>query len=210
MPTAPRRSGRPSLYADARGAIREAALGLFAERGFEATSVGDIAKKAGVPKANVLYYFNGKEELWKEAVDHHWSEVDAFYAAEFPEPLPATRDGLRTAVLVYLEACWKFQPYVQIPNLEGHADTWRAQWLAEKHLRRHIDGMREFFVRLKNAGVAPDIDPVIYQTIMTGGGQLIIGQSQLWSTAGDLDLQASDFVTKYADAALALLAPEVN
>lgn len=65
------RIGRPPKYSDARGAIRSAGLTLFSERGFEATTVSDIAKLAGVPKANVLYYFSDKEELWKEAVDHH-------------------------------------------------------------------------------------------------------------------------------------------
>jgi AcrR family transcriptional regulator len=48
--------------------IAEAALGLFTERGFAATRVGDIAARAGVTKGTVYLYFPSKEDLFREAV----------------------------------------------------------------------------------------------------------------------------------------------
>lgn len=119
----PARSGNPSLYSDAKGSIRDAALKKFAQHGFEATSVAEIAKAAGVPKANVLYYYSGKEELWKEAVYSQWERVDSYFSKRLPVPLPASLDGLATFLTIYLEACRAFPAYVQFPNLEGHADT---------------------------------------------------------------------------------------
>ncbi len=199
------RQGRPSIYEDAKGQIREAALALFAESGFDATSVGDIAKKAGVPKANVLYYFGDKEELWKNAVDHHWEEIDVYYADTLPQPMPVTIDGLALLISTYLKVCRKYPPYVQLPNLEGHAETWRTSWLANKHLKRHTEAMKAYFLELVEAKVVPEMDPVFFQTILTGGGQLLIGQHQLWNEATGIDPQASTFINDYTQSMMTIL-----
>ncbi|QJR22613.1 Transcriptional regulator, AcrR family [Brevinematales bacterium NS] len=43
--------------------ILESAIKLFAEKGFDATSVDEIAKNAEINKAMIYYYFSSKEEL---------------------------------------------------------------------------------------------------------------------------------------------------
>ena len=54
---------------DARpGELLEAALDLFVERGFAATRLEDVARKAGVSKGTLYLYFSGKEELFKAVV----------------------------------------------------------------------------------------------------------------------------------------------
>jgi AcrR family transcriptional regulator len=54
---------------DARpGEVIEAALACFAERGFAATRLDDIAAKAGVSKGTVYLYFPSKEELFKAVI----------------------------------------------------------------------------------------------------------------------------------------------
>jgi AcrR family transcriptional regulator len=49
-----------------RAAIAEAALRLFREHGYEATTMRAIAKEAGVATGNAYYYFGSKEELIQE------------------------------------------------------------------------------------------------------------------------------------------------
>jgi AcrR family transcriptional regulator len=64
--TAERPRGRPrSAIADQ--AIREAAVDLFAERGFEGFSVEDVADRAGVSKATVYRRYPSKVDLVVEA-----------------------------------------------------------------------------------------------------------------------------------------------
>src|SRR4051794_35863816 len=48
--------------------ILDAALACFAERGFAATRLDDVAKRAGVTKGTLYLYFPNKEELFKEVV----------------------------------------------------------------------------------------------------------------------------------------------
>ncbi|HEY2284291.1 MAG TPA: TetR family transcriptional regulator [Streptosporangiaceae bacterium] len=49
-----------------RAAIAQAALALFRERGFDATTMREIAARAGVSTGNAYYYFGSKEELVQE------------------------------------------------------------------------------------------------------------------------------------------------
>jgi AcrR family transcriptional regulator len=55
---------------DARpGELMSAALKVFGERGFAATRLEDVAKRAGVSKGTVYLYFDSKEALFKAAVE---------------------------------------------------------------------------------------------------------------------------------------------
>jgi AcrR family transcriptional regulator len=47
---------------NARGRLQEAALELFSERGFEQTTVEDIAKRAGLTKRTFFRHFSDKRE----------------------------------------------------------------------------------------------------------------------------------------------------
>jgi AcrR family transcriptional regulator len=49
-----------------RAAIAEAALRMFREHGYEATTMRAIAKEVGVATGNAYYYFDSKEELIQE------------------------------------------------------------------------------------------------------------------------------------------------
>src|SRR5437868_8222378 len=54
---------------DARpGEIVAAALACFAERGFAATRLEDVARRAGVSKGTLYLYYENKEELFKAVV----------------------------------------------------------------------------------------------------------------------------------------------
>jgi AcrR family transcriptional regulator len=55
---------------DKRQQIIETALQLFAEKGFEGTSIRDIAEKATVNVAMVNYYFGTKEKLFEKIVEY--------------------------------------------------------------------------------------------------------------------------------------------
>jgi AcrR family transcriptional regulator len=55
---------------DKREQIIDTAMQLFAERGFEGTSIRDIAEKASVNVAMVNYYFGTKEKLFEKIVEY--------------------------------------------------------------------------------------------------------------------------------------------
>ena len=56
----------------------EAAEKLFAEKGFDGTSVRDISEKADVNLAMISYYFGSKEKLYEKLVEYRMSEGQFF------------------------------------------------------------------------------------------------------------------------------------
>ncbi len=65
------------------GELLDAALDLFVEKGFAATRVEEVAKRAGVSKGTLFLYFPSKEELFKAVVRENLSGLFAEWQAEF-------------------------------------------------------------------------------------------------------------------------------
>ncbi len=58
-------------------AIHAAARELFAKKGFAATTMDDIASRAGVAKGAVYHHFGSKEEIFERVLDGVFLEVGA-------------------------------------------------------------------------------------------------------------------------------------
>ncbi len=81
---------------DAKGRLAGAAMELFAERGFEDTTVADIAARAGLTKRTFFRYFSDKREVLfsgSEALEAAFVEAIAAAPADAP-PLAAVARGL--------------------------------------------------------------------------------------------------------------------
>ncbi|MFJ5874258.1 TetR/AcrR family transcriptional regulator [Streptomyces sp. NPDC093088] len=84
-----RRATRAKLY--------EAAVTLIAEQGFSATTVDEIAERAGVAKGTVYYNFKSKTELFEELLRHGVSLLTASLRTAAEET--AVRGGSRVDAL---------------------------------------------------------------------------------------------------------------
>jgi AcrR family transcriptional regulator len=62
-----------------RGLLLEAAGELFAEKGYPATSIDDICAAAGVSRATLYAYFDGKEALLGGIVERMWVDAQIHY-----------------------------------------------------------------------------------------------------------------------------------
>src|ERR1700748_3693784 len=70
--------GRPRIRmtgTERREQLLDVGRTLFAERGFEATSIEEIAARAGVSKPVVYEHFGGKEGLYAVVVDREMSDL---------------------------------------------------------------------------------------------------------------------------------------
>lgn len=56
------------------------ALELFAENGYHATSISQIATKAGISKGLTYNYFNSKQELLEALISHGFEEIFTSFA----------------------------------------------------------------------------------------------------------------------------------
>src|SRR5260370_22145919 len=85
----------PHARADTRARIQAVALELFAEQGYDAPSLREIAERLGVTKAALYYHFKSKEDIVRSLFDDYAREVDELIAWGRRQPATAaTRRGL--------------------------------------------------------------------------------------------------------------------
>jgi AcrR family transcriptional regulator len=70
------RTGRPRGKTDTRDVILTAARRLFADAGFDRTSVRDVAAAAGVDPAMIRHYFGNKAELFRATMGWPFEPAD--------------------------------------------------------------------------------------------------------------------------------------
>ena len=61
---------------DTRSRVQKVALELFAEQGYEKTSLREIAERLGVTKAALYYHFKSKEDIVHSLTDDYFAEID--------------------------------------------------------------------------------------------------------------------------------------
>ncbi|MEU8482437.1 helix-turn-helix domain-containing protein [Streptomyces sp. NPDC048641] len=81
------KSRREEYAAITRAALLDAAADLFAEKGFDVTSVDDVAKAARVSKGAVYHHFPDKSAIFDEVFRINQQEVVAQVAAAIPTDL---------------------------------------------------------------------------------------------------------------------------
>ena len=98
----PEIAGRHARRKEARpGELLDAALDLFVEKGFAATKVEEVARRAGVSKGTLFLYFSSKEELFKAVVRKNIAGRFAEWNAEFEAFEGSTADMLRYAMTMW-------------------------------------------------------------------------------------------------------------
>lgn len=90
-----------------RAAILESALSLFRERGFEATTMREVARRAGVSAGNAYYYFASKDHL----VQGFYAESHADHLALCDGALAGTSDFAERLQAVFRTKIESSEPY---------------------------------------------------------------------------------------------------
>jgi TetR/AcrR family transcriptional regulator len=127
---------RAADYGSKRDAILKAAARLFADRGFDRSSMAEVALACGVSKALVYHYYVNKDELLFDIINTHLVElVDLVEAARDPA-LPPSEQLLRL-ITVILEAYRDAdaEHKVQIAHLTALSPEKQSEL---KHLERRL------------------------------------------------------------------------
>ncbi len=140
------RKPRPAIRAENERALLEAAEQVFAEEGFAGATTAAIARRAGVPKANLHYYFSTKEGLYRAVVGRvltAWFAAATFDDSDDPREalaayIGAKMDLARTMPLA--SKIWSAEIMRGAPMIQDFLDTTLNGWVAarEKAVRRWI------------------------------------------------------------------------
>jgi AcrR family transcriptional regulator len=160
---APARRGRPGHSLDT---LLDAAVGLFNERGYEATSMEELAARLGVTKSAIYHHVPSKVELLRLALDR---ALDALFA--LTEETGATTgpaiDRLEYVVRGSVRVLAAELPFVTLLlRLRGNSEVERTAL----HRRREFDRVVTGLVRAAEheGDVRADVDPAVISRLLFG------------------------------------------
>src|SRR2546422_7464873 len=158
--------------ADRRAELLEAAVRVFAAKGFHASRVGDIAEEAGVAHGLLSHYFRSKEELLETIFRETWRDVlDAVRSVE--ETDETARERLAGVAKILLRA-WRRDPdLVRVLVREVTRSS---------HLQKRIDeidaafaGLERIIARGQEEGeFRSDVDPRMVSYVFYGALEEIL------------------------------------
>lgn len=133
---------------DTKARVLDAALAVFGELGYQATSLEDVAERAGVTRGAVYYYFTDKDDLARDLQHELWEDLktDALQAFDPELDTPTnlkrcfsaylkTLQGLPQARF-FLRDCWAV-PTLEIAGRSDHdASAELLRGLLEEGMRR--------------------------------------------------------------------------
>ena len=94
---------RSATYDDQRDAILARAAELFADHGYTATSMNDIAAACGTSKAGLYHYYRDKRELLFQITRGHVARLEQFVVEVLRETADAGADArLRALILRFV------------------------------------------------------------------------------------------------------------
>ncbi|GAA5205472.1 TetR family transcriptional regulator [Microbacterium kyungheense] len=139
--------GLSAAQAASRAAVVAAALELFAEQGFDQTSVEQIAQAAGVSRSTFFRQFGGKDDVVFTDHEELLDMLRDFLAQQHRDPWAAVCEA---SVLVYAHfaadpelARRRYQVVRQVPALRDReiVTVFRYERLFDEYLRASLPGL---------------------------------------------------------------------
>ncbi len=169
--------------------LRAAARTLFAQRGYELTSISDITRAAGTSHSQFLKYYSGKEGLRQEIVEEQWAELTkAVVLAMTSLPSPAGKLRLGLDMLVnFLERDREFRAILLLEQTAVHEN---GRLVVSSQFREFVAVLDEIIAEMKNVGeLKENIEPQALRSALMGSIEGMM-RHQL--------LAASDFPARYS------------
>jgi AcrR family transcriptional regulator len=144
---------------NARLRLVEAALDLFTEQGYDATTVTEIADRAGLTKTTFFRHFPDKREVLFAGQDVHAQLLTAAIAAspESATPLEAVGAALDAITATFTEDRREFGARLR-PVIDGHRELQeRATFKRGKLAQAMADALGEHGVPELTAGLAAEL-----------------------------------------------------
>ena len=161
---------------DARpGELAAAALDLFVERGFAATRLDDVARRAGVSKGTLYLYFDSKEDLFKAVI----------------------REGYVSRITEFAEKMKDYQG-TSAELIRELVNSWWAQIGATK-----LAGITKLM--MSEAGNFPDLANFYHDEVVVRGMGLFAAAIERGIAAGEFREVALDYAPRIACAPVIML-----
>jgi AcrR family transcriptional regulator len=174
-----------------RRQLLDAAVRVFARKGFHASRVGDIAEEAGVAHGLLYHYFKSKDQVLEAVFHENWSVLLARIASVEQSDEPAV-DQLRHIAAIVLRTWLHLPDVVRVVIQEFGRSPELAERIGE--LTLPIDAIQRVIARgIERGEFRKDIDPQIAATVVYGSiDELLTGWVLGRLPSGEEDVVAAE------------------
>ena len=172
--TAPGRRGAPGPRAQrgerSREAILDAAIKLFAERGYDGVSLDDVTARSGAKRSLILYHYKNKDELWRvaaEEVARLFNTAVASRLAKVSPPDDAAR--IRVNIEAWLDAFQQEPAFACFLVREGGTPSARLDFLVQHFGYAQLDFASEALRKRLGETILRDAMLAVYLAITALG-----------------------------------------
>ena len=117
--------------------IFEASMKLFAEKGYDATSIEEITATVGVAKGTLYYHFSSKEEIFNFLVEEGMKLLNNSVDLKI-DKLPNYIDKLKAIVLIQIKIVVKYENLITILLNQFWGSEARNQ-MCKEHIFTYIE-----------------------------------------------------------------------
>lgn len=151
---------------DKRRQLLDAAVRVFARKGFHASRVGDIAEEAGVAHGLLYHYFKSKDQVLEAVFHENWNVLLARIENVEATDEPAA-DQLRHIAAIVLRTWLHLPDVVRVVVREFGRSPELAERIGE--LAQPIEAIERVIARgIERGEFRKDIDPRVAATVVYG------------------------------------------
>lgn len=200
-------TGRDEQKRESRLRIMECALDHFSRKGFDASSLRDIAADAGVTHALVRAHFGGKDELWRESVsllfDRQKPGIDwSMFGPDFR----LTAENVRQMIYGFVHYSAANPENIRIMYLESVGGLGeRLRWLIDEHVERLVKPLYPLLESAMDDGIIVKMPLHRLIFVIASLSQSIFALKAEAEYRFDVDLSAPDEIDAHAETIAQLL-----
>ncbi len=116
--------------------IFETSMKLFAEKGYDATSIEEITATVGVAKGTLYYHFSSKEEIFNFLIEEGMKLLQNSIDIKTSK-LPNYIDKLKAIILIQIKIVAKYEDLITILLSQFYGKEARNQ-KCQKHIYKYI------------------------------------------------------------------------
>ena len=161
--------------------ILAAALSLFAENGYNGTSVEEIAAEVGIKAPSLYKHYKGKEDILNALIDTAESRYEGTFGSE--NNIGKIPESIEEFVLVTLEKIrfTIYDPMIRKIRRFLVQEQFRSERLAEITTRHQIEGIQQMYTRIiagmMDEGLLVRDDPALLAMELTAPAALYISRA---------------------------------
>ena len=172
---APEAGSRQLQKEATRRAILDAAITCFAQLGYDGTNFREITALCGAQRPLILYHYQNKEKLWKQAVQEIEQRFNLAFERRYKLPIDGDdREKVRYTMACFIDTLCEVPEYGQILLREGSTVSPRMEWLA-----RHFVPRQAIAMQLSDPTIAERMQKTVLRDIIASAIIAFVGLGPL-------------------------------